>query len=408
MTRADFFLNKNREQFFERGLLLFIAMIFIGFIGSRALISIGVACLLVLGIFNFFSANAKIPYSSYVLLIPVFFFLPFLYSFFYSENTGQWLSWLLLKLPFLVLPIAFWLLPPISEKVIAKILKVYVLLMVISSGVFLFRYIQHFQQINESFFSGGRMPVPFSHIRYSLLLVFAFFATIWLYINSYKKWLLFVWAYLFIAIHILSVRSGLLSLYVGLAFTVVYFSFKTRQWKLILGMTLSAIIIGWLSFTFAPSLQNRISYMRYDYSQWQIGKIDGNSDAMRLASLKTGVELFKKNIWFGVGTGDILKESKEMSRQLFPTVVSEESRKMPHNEFLWTLSSTGIIGMIFFLMAWLLPLWLFKSRTTYIGLIFHLVMAVSFMVEYTLEEQVGGTLFMLFSMLFLKRMSAEV
>jgi O-antigen ligase len=79
---------------------------------------------------------------------------------------------------------------------------------------------------------------------------------------------------------------------------------------------------------------------------------------------------------------------------------------MPHNQFLWILSSTGVLGLLFFVLAWLLPLWSNRNKLNLIVILFHSIMAISFMVEYTLEEQVGGTFFMIFSMFFLKQMSS--
>jgi len=51
-------------------------------------------------------------------------------------------------------------------------------------------------------------------------------------------------------------------------------------------------------------------------------------------------------------------------------------------------------------------LWSNRNKLNLIVILFHSIMAISFMVEYTLEEQVGGTFFMIFSMFFLKQMSS--
>jgi len=151
-----------------------------------------------------------------------------------------------------------------------------------------------------------------------------------------------------------------------------------------------------------PSLQNRMSFMRYDWNQWQSGNIDGNSDAMRMASIVSGYELWKQHFWLGVGSGDILEESKKMEASLFTNIKEDKSFKMPHNEFLWTACATGFYGLVIFFLGWLLPFYFFRNEINWLFIVLQLIFFVSFLVEYTLEEQIGGTFFVLFELLFFK------
>jgi len=121
--------------------------------------------------------------------------------------------------------------------------------------------------------------------------------------------------------------------------------------------------------------------MRYDFGQWKEGNIDGNSDAMRLASIVTGYQLWQQNMWLGVGSGDILEASKKLEQSLF--------------------------GVALFFVAWLFPLFVFAHQLNWLYVAIQLVFFVSFMVEYTIEEQIGGTFFVLFQLLFYKWFSTE-
>lgn len=406
MTDSSFFLNEDKQQLFERLLILLLTLIFVGFVSSRAFISIGVGGLFILGIYTRFIAGRIESTKHYVLLLPVLFIVPYMLSYLYSDEIEMCNMWLVMKLPFLILPFAFWMMPPISSSIIERVLRIFVGVVFFSTLIILYRYFNAFDQINDEFLRGGSMPVPFSHIRYSLILVFSFFSALWLYLEKSKRIYSALSFYLFILIHILSVRSGLVAIYFGLLITMAYLILKSGNWKLALIGFFAVIIVGWGSFKFIPSLKNRLAYMNYDYGQWKGGKIDGNSDAMRMASLHTGLEIWKQNFWIGTSTGDILAESKKVSKKLFPEIQFDESRKMPHNQFLWILSSTGVLGLLFFVLAWLLPLWSNRNKLNLIVILFHSIMAISFMVEYTLEEQVGGTFFMIFSMFFLKQMSS--
>jgi O-antigen ligase len=315
----------------------------------------------------------------------------------------MWLLWVKLKLPFLLFPIAFFLAWQSIASIVQDALKCLWVVMLSSSLIVLTKYALDFQMLNESFFSGGAMPTPFSHIRYSLLLVISFFVILF-HQTKFNYLLLF---FFFVFIHLLSVRSGILALYVGLVVYAIYTVFLFQNWKksaLVLG---SAILLAVCSYSFLPSIKNKLSYMRYDLSQWQERKIDGNSDAMRISSLITGVEIAKENPWLGVGAGDILKDAKEKHKQLFPNVLEEQSRKMPHNELLWTLCVSGIAGLSLFLFAWLYPVFYFRKQVSISFIIIQLVFAVSFMVEYTLEEQIGGSLFILLFLLFLAQFNLQ-
>lgn len=364
-------------------------------VSARGLISVGSILFLIFACIDFWQTKPKT--KKLIFLVPIAFFVLIFWTIFYSTDLGMWLLWTKLKLPFLLFPIAFF----IAWKSIATIaldaLKHLWVVVFVSSIFVLVSYILNFEMLNESFFSGGAMPTPFSHIRYSLLLVISFFIILFQQIKF--KYLLLL--YFFVFIHLLSVRSGIVGLYGGVIVYVLYTTFQIQNWKKSLLVLSSAMLLAVSSYSFFPSIKNKLSYMRYDISQWHEGKIDGNSDAMRISSLIAGVEMAKENIWLGVGAGDILKEAKSKHQQLFPNVAEDESRKMPHNEFLWTICVSGSVGLSLFLFAWIYPILYFRKEVSISFIIIQIVFAVSFMVEYTLEEQIGGTLFILLFLLYL-------
>ncbi len=142
--------------------------------------------------------------------------------------------------------------------------------------------------------------------------------------------------------------------------------------------------------------------MQYDLENFNKGLIDDHSDGVRLASWKVGYTIFKENSWFGVGTGDILSTSKKCYDTLFPSVQKDSSRKMPHNQFLWVLASMGIVGFIGFCVAYLAPFFLLYKKANWLWWILQLIFFSSFMTEYSLEEQIGGTFNAVFSLVFFK------
>lgn len=395
MTFLQKIANKRSYSLLQWIYLGAILMIWIGMVGARGLISIGSVLFLIIACIDFW--QSKSPKKTFIFLVPVAFFVLLFWTISYSSDLEMWGLWARLKLPFLIFPIAFLLAWESIAPIVQDAFRCLWIVMLMSSLFVLSSYLLHFKSLNESFFSGGTMPTPYSHIRYSLLLVISFFIVLF----HQKRFNSFLLLYFFVFIHLLSVRSGIVALYGGIVVYVFYIIFQFQNWKKSLFVLCSTILLAVGSYSFFPSIKNKLSYMRYDISQWQEGKIDGNSDAMRISSLIAGIEIAKENIWIGVGAGDILKEAKEKHKQLFPNVLEDQSRKMPHNEFLWTLCVSGIIGLCVFFFAWVYPIFYFRKQLCISFIIIQIVFAVSFMVEYTLEEQIGGTLFILLFLLYL-------
>lgn len=405
LTSAQKLFGVENLSLSERLVLFFCSLIFIGFVSSRVLISIGVVGLLLSGIYM--RTVSKETHWRWILFTPILFFAILLLSWFNSDNKEMWAMWLALKLPFLILPIAFILMEDFSAVFIRHVFTVFIGVMIGSMIVVFIRYTLDYEQINISLSAGGRMPVPYSHIRYSLLLTVANFVSIWLYWTRKHMFYLFAALFFFGSLHFISVRSGLLALYVGLTFILIYFAVVKKHWKYGLIGIVASILISITAYQTIPSLQNRIAFMRYDFGQWKQGNIDGNSDAMRLASIVTGYQLWQKNVWLGVGSGDILHDSKQLEQSLFPNIHDATSLKMPHNEFLWTVCVLGVLGLVLFFVAWILPFFVFAHQLHWLYVAIQLVFFVSFMVEYTIEEQIGGTFFVLFQLLFYKWFSTE-
>jgi len=262
LTSAQKLLGIENLSLSERLVLFFCSLIFVGFVSSRVLISVGVMGLLLSGVYS--RMASKDTSWRWVLLTPILFFAILLLSWFNSDNKDMWAMWLTLKLPFLILPLAFILMEDFSSSFIRHVLKIFVWVMIGSMIIVFIRYALHFEQINVSLSAGGRMPVPYSHIRYSLLLTVACFVSVWFYWTGKHKFYLFSTLFFFGSLHLISVRSGLLALYAGLSFVLVYFVVVQKQWKFGLIGIVAAVLISLAAYKTIPSLQNRIAFMRYD------------------------------------------------------------------------------------------------------------------------------------------------
>ena len=71
---------------------------------------------------------------------------------------------------------------------------------------------------------------------------------------------------------------------------------------------------------------------------------------------------------------------------------------LPHNQFIYNLASYGIIGLVIFLIGYYYLLWRSIGRRNVLLVLIYLIISISFVVEYTLESNIGvivGLFFML-------------
>jgi O-antigen ligase len=334
---------------------------------------------------------------SLLLLVPAV-------SFFWSDDKAYWLRLVQTRLPFLVLPWAFANLPNLGERRWKSVLYLFVWFMVgmcIAVGI---NFLAHFDAIIEGLGRGNPIPVPRSHVRFSLILATAIVAGAWLW--QQRFWIWRVWerkilavavVFLFVFQHILSVRSGLFSLYAALLFALIWYVVKSKKW--LVGFAALGLLVGslWVASETMPSLKMRIAYMRYDWQRFS-SENDGHlySDASRWISLQSGWQLWKQNPILGTGAGDLLSETKRLTAEMFPNYAQEP--RLPHNQFIFIMASTGLLGLVLSLVAFLWPI--YTGRKNALFLAFQIMAFASFLIECTIENAIGVAWFLFYGLWF--------
>lgn len=329
----------------------------------------------------------------------------------YSENKADWMNWMRIKLPFLALPLAFAPIQKLSTQKFVLLLYGFVLTFFVCTALVLGNYFMHYESMTQSFSNGSQVPMPFSHIRYTLMLAFSFFCAVYLFIEGHfikspnEKWLQLGYAaFAFIAVHILSVRSGLLALYIGLVYLVISEIVKRRQ--VLLGAVVIVLLaaLPFAAYQLVPSLHNKIGYMRYDLGQYREGNIDGRSDAMRILSMRIGIQIWQQNPVLGIGAGDLQDELDKKYTQSYPQL---SKHLPPHNQFIWVLATTGVLGLVLFLTAFFYPVIAHRYYQYSLFLILNLMIFSSFFTEDTLEEQMGSAFYLIFLLLLMNHFKRE-
>lgn len=413
-------LSRLRETYWEafhtvslKVLFLSCVLVFTGFTSSRALTSIGMIGIVVAALFNHENFSAQRFWGrKEILLLTVLFWGVFVTGL-WSEDKNQWLNFTRIHLPYLFLPVAFALIPPLNFMQIKAIGEVYVSIMSLSSIAVLINYALHHDAINESIISGGVVPVPFSHIRYALMLVMAFCVALFFTIkqtsnqqkNSFEKYLLLASAILlFVTLHIISVRSGLLALYSCLIVVSGFWFAETKNWRLLMAIVIALTVFVIVSFRVFPSLKNRVNYMRHDLHHLKVDDAIDASDGMRFRSWKAAIEVAKQSPFLGVGYGDLQQEMEKYYNSNYPTL-NDNQKKLPHNQWLWWLVSNGWFGVILFSTVILFPLFKYLKTSFWLWHCFYAIILTSFVWEATLEEQMGTGFFIVWVLLLLQYLS---
>ena len=167
---------------------------------------------------------------------------------------------------------------------------------------------------------------------------------------SYLNWVLpVVGAFLFVLLHVLAVRSGIVGAYLSLAVLGLWYVFDSRQYILLLGLVFSGIAVPFLAYETVPSLRTKMGYLGYELDKLRRGEQELQlSDAGRIVSLQIGWDTYKENPILGVGVGNLKKEVGARYDERFPEAPPSQ-RLMPHNQFLSVLAATGPLGLLLFL-----------------------------------------------------------
>lgn len=356
---------------------------------------------------RFFRAFFKKWWDNHELLaLSLLFFVP-LASGLWSDNTASWASQIRVRLPFLLLPLAFANMPTLSKKQLSSILYLGIWVMLVLCTWVTINFFIFYEEIIGNLAHGRPVPVPRNHIRFSLLIATYISCGFWLlqqkffWLFNREKWLLGITLLgFFLLIHLLSVRSAIAALYACLIYSAAFLLLKMKNRLLGLGSFAIIAASPFIAYTTMPSLQNRIAYMVRDWQQYRENKGYDYSDAHRWISLEVGWQIWKENPILGVGAGDLQDEVAKFTQEKFPSY--SQIPRLPHNQFIYMLSSTGLVGLLLSLFAFLYPLALQKNRRFYLFSAFQCICLVSFLVEYTVETALGVAFYLFFTLWTIK------
>ncbi|WP_240731611.1 O-antigen ligase family protein [Hymenobacter radiodurans] len=205
-------------------------------------------------------------------------------------------------------------------------------------------------------------------------------------------------AYLIPYLYLLSVRSGLVAFNVlGIA-TLLWLLFK-HKYKQALRVGALLLALPWLSFLCFPTFHNKYYNTKDDVSRVKkISSANNFSLVGRVYSYRVGLQVAQTHPFIGVGKADIEDEVAAYYKADFPDI-KPAAYLLPHNQFIYYLVAFGGIGLLLFIVFFYYPFYWAWARVGPLMIAQYVIISLSFLVEYTLDQknQVG----LLFTLLFL-------
>lgn len=312
-----------------------------------------------------------------------------------------------LQLPFLTLPLSFWLLPALPSRYLRWLWLLLIGMTVLAAVGASINYLVHFREINELYIHSKVMPTEPEHIRFSLIITLSIAVGMLLIVQKavrpvWQSWLKVAVVLMVLFLHVLAVRSGLMTFYALGCLTVFWLALKQQQWKKAALLALILILLPAFSYVAFPTFRNKLYNTQEDVSKVnQSGEGKNFSIASRIYSYQAAMAVWQDNKLMGVGKPNLEGDMARRYARLYPEL-TPDFYILPHNQYLYNLAAYGLVGLLVFCLGLFYPAWWARRKAAPLLAAQYISIGLSFLVEYTLETQIGLAFVVFFLLLALQ------
>jgi O-antigen ligase len=326
-----------------------------------------------------------------------------------ASHMGEYGKDVVLQLPFLLLPLGFWLLPAMPSRYLRWLWLLLIGMAVLAAVGATVNYLLHAREINETYLHSKVMPTEPDHIRFSLIITLAIATGALLLVHnavklSWRPWVIGALVILALFLHLLAVRSGEMTFYALGGLAILWLVLRKRQWKQAGALAAVMILLPVFSFVAFPTFRNKVYNTQEDVGKVkQTSSAEGKnySIAARVYSYKAALAVWQDNKLVGVGKPDLEGEMAKRYAKLYPEM-GASFYIQPHNQYLYNLAVYGALGLLVFCIGLFYPAWWARRKHAPLLLAQYVSIALSFLVEYTLETQIGLAFVVFFLLLALQ------
>lgn len=375
--------------------LFFIVACFVSlFVYGHAVESMTVLGFVVFSIILIILRISSLTLSPIAYWIIISYYLYIIFSGLWSHQRDVYLDKIILKSTLIAIPFCFLISKGLKDRFFNLFIKIYIGLMILSTFYVLGHLCLDYTAILEGIKEGKPMPVPMrSHVRYSILIAFGIILALQKFNSIHHRlnkisilWLLAI-LYQIIFIHVLAVKVGIVMCYIILIIFSIHKILQTKKFFLGIWILATFLTLSLFVLTNIPSLKNKIDYFRYDISMFKNNSSKNYSDSERILSIKDGIKIGKEHWFLGVGEGGIYK---------YITLKKQDNEPiLPHNQFIMTWSSYGIIGLGLLFTIFLICILKSIREKNWLLFSYTFCMIFAFSIEPMLETQIGVLVFIL-------------
>jgi O-antigen ligase len=273
-------------------------------------------------------------------------------------------------------------------------------------------YFQNKDTIDALLLQSKSIPIPYAmhHIHFGVINGISVLLLIGILHNyltdrKFKIITTLILVVIVMSMHILSSRTGLVSLYVAVLASVCYYVLKTKRYKVLLISVIAFLTIGLGTYMLSNSFRNKVQNSVEDVHSWGLqNEMNHKSMAMRIEGYKAAAYTIKHNP-LGVGVNN-LDRKMEQGYNAIHSPLWSENRKRPHNQFLEYGVSFGWLGMLA-IVYFVVVLFKFAQQRQYTYFGFMVLLLVAFQFESLLERQTSLYFLGIFIPLFIHLFTSE-
>jgi O-antigen ligase len=296
------------------------------------------------------------PWKSTLYILSSFLFIV-LVNFKHSDFAVLDFNRIVIYAPLLFVPLLFMVFKPLKiNKLIVYLIALPPLWIVIASVL---NYFNHYEFLSQMVLESKPLPlfssvyhIEFSFILTSVLLFLGMF--LWRNIQELRsnRDVLVIFILLFLGMHILSARTGLLSFWMSVGVWAAFEGHKyiKQHWKIALLGVLTLILLAFVT----PSIKNRVLNTTEDLSAViNGGDLNHKSFGQRWEAWRASLAIIENHRAWGVGSAR-KEEALIQGHQMIGSQVDIENQVQPHNQWIQWVLEWGVIFLVFpvFLLIW--------------------------------------------------------
>ncbi len=337
--------------------------------------------------------------------LPSLFFIGYLLSAITSDFSGFWGGRLRHSIQAIGIPGAFFILSAVYIRYrdhLYLALGLFAAASALGVGIYLNG---NSEAIYVALGQGRVVPTPNGHVRFAMTLAISAIA-MWWYVfvgfstkiknSSPPDWLglprtwlrLFAFAFALIittVLHLVAIRTGLVMFYLGFAVLLTRTLLPRLGKKGVFVSLIACGLVVGLVVTQIPTLTQKLAYVSFDLEQMSRNGGRLYSDAGRFASIHAGIEVIKENPITGVPNGNLA----DAMRSAYAKTGNSTMVHPPHNQFIYSWASAGILGLLGVCAVLIGPLLDQKFWRKPLLAEGWLMVAATFMISAPLESDIG-------------------